>query len=149
MRSPVRLATVITAAVLAAQCGSGGGGSSYSGSPTAPTATGTPPATSGSASTVTITIRGQNGRLSFDPNPATVPSGQTVIWRNADSVVHRVLLDDRSVDTGDILPGASSPPAALGGISKPYHCSLHPAMVGSLNGAATPDPPEECPDGYC
>ena len=35
----------------------------------------------------------------------------------------------------------------LGNVSKPYHCSLHPSMVGSLNEAQTPEPPP-C-TGYC
>jgi hypothetical protein len=70
-----------------------------------------------------------------------------VVFKNADVVTHRVVLDDRSIDTGDIAPGASSQPQPLGAVSKPYHCSLHPSMVGSLNSAATPDPPP-C-TGYC
>jgi mono/diheme cytochrome c family protein len=48
---------------------------------------------------------------------------------------------------GHIAPGASSQPLALGAVSKPYHCSFHPSMVGSLNAAETPEPPP-C-TGYC
>ena len=70
-----------------------------------------------------------------------------VVWRNADVVTHRVKIDDLSVDTGDIAPGASSQPMALGAVSKAYHCSIHPSMVGSLNTAQTPEPPP-C-TGYC
>jgi plastocyanin len=119
-------------------CGGGGG------APAAPS----PGPGSGSTSTiVTITITGVKGAQSFSPNPGSCATGQMVVWRNADVVTHRVTLDDLSVDTGDIAPGASSPAMPLGNVSKPYHCSLHPSMVGSLNTAQTPEPPP-C-TGYC
>jgi plastocyanin len=131
----------VLAAMLLSSCGGGGGG--YS-APTTPTTQTTPPT---SANVVTVTITGVKGALSFSPNPASCATGQTVVFMNADSVTHRVVLDDGSVDTGPIAPGASSSPQQLGGVSKPYHCSIHPSMVGSLNSAQTPDPPP-C-TGYC
>lgn len=136
MRYMRTLATV-AAVVLSSTCGGGGGGS-----PVAP-----PPASGGSPSIVTITIVGVNGQQSFSPNPASCAAGQMVVFRNADIVAHRVILDDRSLDTGDIAPGASTAPLPLGAVSKPYHCSIHPNMVGSLNSATTPEPPP-C-EGYC
>jgi plastocyanin len=135
------LALGMVAALLAVSCGGGGG---YGSTPTTPTPA---PTSGGSGNVVTITITGVKGAQSFSPNPATCMLGQTVVFKNADVVAHRVVLDDRSVDTGDIAPGASSAPQALGAVSKPYHCSIHPSMVGSLNSAATPDPPP-C-TGYC
>jgi plastocyanin len=96
---------------------------------------------------VTITITGVKGAQSFSPNPGSAAAGQMVIWRNADVVTHRVRLDDLTVDTGDIAPGASSPPMPLGNVSKAYHCPIHPSMVGSMNSAPTPEPPP-C-TGYC
>lgn len=122
-----------------AACGGGGG---YGGGSTP-----TNPAPSNTTTTVTINIMGVRGQQSFSPNPASVAAGQQVIFKNTDTVMHRVVLDDRSIDTGDIAPGASSQPVALGAVSKAYHCTVHPNMVGSLNSAATPDPPP-C-TGYC
>jgi plastocyanin len=143
MSSTRATAYVLAALLLSWSCGGGGGG--YGGTtPTTPT-TPTPP--TGTANVVTITITGVKGATSFSPNPATCALGQTVVFMNADVVPHRVVLDDGSVDTGPIAPGASSTPQALGAVSKPYHCSIHPSMVGSLNSAATPDPPP-C-TGYC
>ncbi len=124
------------AALAAASCGGGGGGTS---TPTNPGPT-TP-------TVVTITIMGVNGRLSFSPNPAEVQAGQMVVFRNNDVVVHRVTLDDLSIDSGDIPPGATSRQLPLGAVNKSYHCSVHPSMVGSFNSAQTPDPPP-C-TGYC
>jgi plastocyanin len=132
---------VLSACVLIA--GSCGGSGGYGGStPSAPTNTST------QGGVVTITIRGVNGKQSFAPNPAQCAAGQSVVWFNSDTVTHRVVLDDLSVDTGDILPGRSTAPMALGSVSKAYHCSLHPNMVGSLNNAETPEPPRAC-EPYC
>src|SRR3972149_2406072 len=130
----------IAAALVAVSCGGSGGSG---GTPT------TPPSASAAAptgaTTITINIIGDKGALSFSPDPATVPAGQMVVWKNTDAVVHRVVIEGL-VDTRDINPGASSAPQALGAVAKGYHCSIHPGMVGSLNGAATPDP---CDDyGY-
>jgi plastocyanin len=137
MRS-IEAFAIATFSVLGAwSCGGGGYGGQ---TPTGPTPTPT-------ASSVTINIDGVNGKRSFSPNPASAAAGQQVNFKNNDKVTHRVVIDDLSVDTGDIAPGASSQPLALGAVSKPYHCSLHPSMVGSLNTAETPEPPP-C-TGYC
>jgi len=133
MKSLRTLGLILSGAAVAFGCGGGGG------SATSPTPVNTTP--------VTIDIVGVNGKLSFKPNPADVPAGRQAIFKNLDKVAHRVVLDDRSIDTGDIAPGASSQALALGGMSKPYHCSLHISMVGSLNQAVTPEP-VPC-TGYC
>jgi len=92
---------------------------------------------------VTINVVAINGAQSFSPNPATLPAGQMVVWHNVDGVTHRVVLNDRSVDTGDLTPGASSQPMRIAAGGGPYHCSIHPEMVGSINqdtSAASPPP---------
>jgi plastocyanin len=114
-----------------------GGGSS------APTS----PSPSPSGNTFTITVSQQNGAQSFSPNPASV-GGQMVVFRNADSIVHRVVLNDGSVDTGDIAPGATSRAVQMPGGGANYHCSLHPAMVGAVNPVAG-GPPPVCEGVYC
>src|SRR5690242_18548254 len=132
---------VAIAAVMAASCGGGG---------TSPTPTPAPSnggGSGGGSNIVTITVKGVNGKLSFDPNPASVQAGQLVVFKNTDVVTHHVTLDDNSLETGDIAPGASSQPLSIGAINKAYHCSMHPSMVGSFNAAPTPDPPP-C-TGYC
>jgi plastocyanin len=121
-------------------CG-GSGYSTGSGSPNSPT-----PATS-SSGVVTINVVAINGAQSFAPNPATVPSGQVIVWHNVDTVTHRVVLNDRSVDTGDLAPGASSQPMTLGGTGGgQYHCSIHPVMIGSINLDTQAQP---CQGPYC
>ena len=120
-------------------CGGGGGGAA---SPAAPSASPSTP--------LTITIMRQNGAQSFSPNPASA-GGQTVVFRNADSVMHRVRLNDASIDTGDLAPGATSRAFQMPASGTNYHCTMHPDMVGSVNGAGgAPPPPCEGPycDGY-
>ena len=102
------------------------GGASYGGSsPSGPSDTPPP------AGAITINVVRENGNQSFSPNPATVPTGQTVVWHNIDTTTHRVVLNDGKLDTGNLAPGAFSQPMTLGTLG-PYHCSIHPDMVGTL-----------------
>jgi plastocyanin len=102
------------------------GGTSYgNSSPSSPSETPPP------ANAITIDVVRENGNQSFSPNPATVPAGQTVVWHNIDTTTHRVVLNDGKLDTGNLAPGAFSPPMTLAAPS-PYHCSIHPDMVGAL-----------------
>ncbi len=119
-------------------------GNSYSsgngGNPSAPT-----PMTPGA---VTINVVAINGAQSFSPNPAKLPAGQMVVWHNVDNITHHVVLNDRSVDTGDLAPGASSQPMAIAAVGGQYHCSIHPVMVGSVN-QDTSNAPAPCQGAYC
>ena len=129
------LATAIPILVSAWSCGGGG---SSSGSPTAPSST-----TAGAA---TITITGNSGARSFNPNPASL-GGRLVTFRNSDTIVHRVRLNDGSLDTGDIAPGATSQPLLMPTAGTNYHCPIHPTMIGAVAppGAAPPT----CVGDYC
>jgi plastocyanin len=139
-------ALAFAVALSAAGCG-GGGSSTGSSSPTAPT-TGGGGGTS-AATTVTITITGQNGKLAFNPNPATVDKGQLVVFKNNDVVAHHIMLDDGSIQTTDIAPGATSAAVSMGTSgSSTYHCTIHPGMVGGFNGAEA-EPPPNCSQAYC
>ena len=84
---------------------------------------------------MTINVVGINGAQSFSPNPDTLPAGQMVVWHNVDSITHRVVFNDGSVDTGDLGSGASSQPMSINN-GGPYHCSIHPVMVGTIVAAA-------------
>ena len=114
-------------------------GGSSSSSPTSPSS---PPPTA-----ATININGQNGTQAFAPNPSSF-GGQMVAFKNNDSVAHRVVLNDGSVDTGNIAPGATSQAVLMPGGGTNYHCSIHPGMIGSVSGAAGAPPPA-CSGSYC
>ena len=125
-------ALAAAAAVLAGLGVSSCGGSSPS-SPSAP-------------NVVTITITRQNGAQSFSPNPVTA-AGQMVAFRNSDSVVHRVQLNDGTLDTGNIAPGATSVAVLMPGAGTNYHCTIHPDMIGAVNSQGAPPP--ACEGPYC
>ena len=129
----------LAVAFVATACGGGGYGG---GTPTTPTPTG------GTAGATTIGIVGDRGNQSFSPNPGSSGQDQMVVWRNGDSAVHRIVLNEGNGDTGDIGPGATSRAIRVpaGGIN--YHCSIHPGMIGSIR-AAGGEPPPPCTGQYC
>ncbi len=70
-----------------------------------------------------------------------------VMWQNMDTQTHHIVLNDGSLDTGDIAPGRSSPALTLTVNGARYHCTIHPGMVGSINSSAGAPPP--CTGAYC
>lgn len=142
MRNIGALAVALVSVIAAANCGGGGGST-----PTSPTTGNGGGGGGGTSTTVTVSIKGQAGKQSFNPNPAAVAAGQLVVFKNTDNVTHHIMLDDGSMQTADIPPGASSAALPIGAANKAYHCTIHPSMVGSFNDAPTPDPP--CTGSYC
>jgi plastocyanin len=114
-------------------CGGGGGGTD---NPIGPTP-GAP---------VTITIVGDRGAQSFSPNPATA-AGRMVVFRNTDTQVHRVRLNNGALDTGDIAPGATSQAVLMPASGTNYHCTLHTGMIGAVQSESAPPP--VCEGQYC
>ncbi len=135
MRAIVTAGVVVAFGLNLWGCSGSGYGSGNSGNPGAPT----PPSPSTSG-VVTVNVVGINGALSFSPNPATLPAGQMIVWHNVDNITHHVVFNDGSVDTGNLGPGASSQPQAIAAAGGPYHCSIHPVMVGSVNQDTTTPP---------
>ena len=80
---------------------------------------------------IVINVVAINGAQSFSPNPSSIPSGQLVVWHNVDSITHRVVLNDGELDTGNISAGGFSSAMSLVAPG-PYHCTIHPEMVGTL-----------------
>ena len=132
-----RACGVAGVALFAAACGGGGGNG---GAPTTPS----PPPQSNAA---TIQIVGEVGPEAFDPNPAPLPSSRQVAWRNDDDVVHRIVANDGSFDTGNLNPGASSAGIPVPESGARFHCSLHPTMIGAVNDSGGTEPP--CTGIYC
>ena len=133
MRVLVLASAVLSTALVASACGGSNnnpGGPSGSGS-----------------SAATITITRQNGAQSFSPNPANF-GGQTVVFKNNDTISHRVALNDGTLDTGDIAPGATSRSVLMPSSGTNYHCVTHPDMIGAVS-AASGAPPPICEGIYC
>ena len=142
-----RYALPFSAAILGALmmwgCGGGGGGGSAVTTPTSAT----PPGTS-AIGTLIISIISSTGSSAFQPNPVRANAGDMVMFRNTDSTLHHLVMDDGSADLGDIALGATSRGLRLASAgAMNFHCTLHPSMVGSINGAV-PDAPAECVDFY-
>lgn len=131
----VRMSAAALAAAALAGCGSSGDGGM--GTPTTP-----------SPNNFTINILGDRGSQSFNPNPAPA-GGQPVVFRNTDGVIHRIVLNDGSLDSGDVAPGATSRTLQMPANGANYHCSIHPGMIGSV-GTVSGGAPPPCNDpGYC
>jgi len=127
-------ACAIACVITASACGGGGSSASPSPSPV----TGPAP--------LTITITSQNGAQSFSPNPATA-GGMMVVFKNNDSTTHRVVLNDGTLDTGDIAAGATSRAIQMPTGGTNYHCALHTTMVGAVAGSSGQAP--ACDGPYC
>jgi plastocyanin len=130
---------VCVLAFLAVSCG-GGSNPSPSPSPT-PTPTPTP---SGAGQ---VNIVGNRGNTSFNPNPVNADANRMAVWTNTDGVVHRIVANDGSFDTGNINPGAASGAIAVAAAGANYHCSIHPSMIGVVNDANGQTPP--CTGNFC
>jgi plastocyanin len=134
-RSPSALVGSVLLALASWHCGGSGGG------PTGGSANPPP------AGATTISVMGERGSQSFSPNPASVDEGDTFVFRNTDSVVHHIVMNDGSLDSGAIAPGANSPALRLATNGANFHCTIHPTMVGSINASSGEPPP--CSGLYC
>ena len=134
MRTFITAGAVVALGLSVWGCNGSGYGNQNNANPTTPTGA------QSTSDVVTVNVVGIKGALSFSPNPATLPAGQMIVWHNVDTITHHVVFDDRSVDTGDLAPGAFSQPQTIPADRGPYHCSIHPVMVGSVN-QDTPAPP--------
>jgi plastocyanin len=124
-------------------CGGGGGGGGSASTPTSPSAPPPTPATT----TITVAVVSSAGNQAYQPNPVQANTGDVVMFRNNDAATHRIVMDDGSADLGDIAPGATSRGFTVRDRSAlRFHCTLHPTMVGSINGAQAPEAP--CVDVY-
>jgi plastocyanin len=117
-----RLVTVAAFAVLAAACGS----SNNSGTSPSPTTPSNGPA-------VSIVVGAQVMTTgAYSPNPITVPVGSQVTFTNNDSTSHTATSNSGAFNTGLIQPGGSAKVTFQSAGSFPYHCSIHPNMVGTV-----------------
>ena len=101
------------------------------------------PATS-PAGAVSVNVEFQE----FSPSPVDVLPGETVEWTNVSERRHTVTADDDSFDSGDIFGGDRFEVTFADVGSYPYHCTVHPGMVGEVNArriTLTPLPVELVP----
>jgi plastocyanin len=97
----------------------------------------------GTTATITVEIvlgGALLGNKSYDPNPLIIGPNTTIIWHNADEILHTVTsglgtednMRGKEFDSPIIIPGKTyiHTFAEIG--EYPYFCVLHPAMVGKI-----------------
>ena len=120
-----RVVLVSALALLATACGS-------SDSPNTPTPT-PAPVVSGSGTPVSIPTGAQTlGNRAFSPDAVDVAVGTTVTWTNNDSIAHTSTSDGAGWDSGAIAPRAQFSMTFQNAGPFPYHCAIHPGMVGTI-----------------
>jgi hypothetical protein len=133
----IRIALVALSLALAGACGG------Y----TAPSGTQNPPPPAATTNDIDIVI-GASGltTAAFSPNPKDVPlsgnSSVTVRWVNKDitggdytsgtATVHNITSDDGAFAASGNLGGDATYSVTLTAGTYPYHCQIHPAMVGTI-----------------
>ncbi|PYS52096.1 MAG: hypothetical protein DMG13_17175 [Acidobacteria bacterium] len=75
----------------------------------------------------------------FVPSTIHAQAGETVTVYNYDQLIHRIVADDGTFDTGVMNPGASfTVKAGAAGSVVSYHCTIHSRVRGSI---VVDDPP--------
>ena len=82
---------------------------------------------SSTASKPTITIKNFHFMV-----PTSVKSGSAVTVKNDDTTAHTVRADDKSVDTGPILPDKTATITVRTAGAIKFHCNIHNYMTATL-----------------
>lgn len=87
------------------------------------------------AKTITVQITtNKKGVFTFKPKTLNIAVGTTVKWINKTSVQHTATSNDgKTFNSGFINPGASFKFTFTTAGSFPYHCNVHPFMMGTIN----------------
>src|SRR3712207_2813938 len=105
---------------------------------------GAAPAEEGTTTIAILAGAAVQGSPDYDPDPAEVPAGNSIVWNNEDTVPHTATSgtgpqDPASAqlfDTGIVNGGEESTPVQLQGASEgqtiPYYCIVHPYMTAEL-----------------
>jgi plastocyanin len=126
----LRIAVVTTSLMLALGCGG------YSPSPASPSPTPSPtptPDPTGASAPVAIPVGAQSlGNRAFNPDELDVAVGTTVTWTNTDVISHTSTSNAAGWDSGTVAPGGRFSFAFKSAGTFPYHCAIHPGMVGTV-----------------
>jgi plastocyanin len=144
----VAVAALLVIAALTAGCGGSSAGATTSGSTAVTAGPGTTSggtATTGGAGTTaapggTVTSAATAGQTvqvvmknrTYDPQQVTVKVGDTVTWVNQDSPNHDVVADNGEFKSELFANSGSFSFTFTKAGTYPYHCSIHPGMVGTV-----------------
>jgi plastocyanin len=93
------------------------------------------PTQSAASSTVAASIVTGSSTLTttaYAPNPVVVAVGGTVTWTNNDTKTHTSTADGGDWSSGPIAPGGTFNMTFASSGTFPYHCTIHPGMVGTV-----------------
>jgi plastocyanin len=62
----------------------------------------------------------------------SVAVGATVTWMNSDSIAHTSTSDTNGWNSGVVAPGGQFSFTFQTAGTFPYHCAIHPGMVGTV-----------------
>jgi plastocyanin len=126
----IRLAAISATLMFAIACG--GDYASSSPTPSSPTPSPTP-TTGVPSSSVTIPVGAESlGNRAYVPGELDIAVGTTVIWMNTDSTSHTSTSNAAGWDSGIVAPGGQFSFAFQNAGTFPYHCAIHPGMVGTV-----------------
>ena len=69
-------------------------------------------------------------QMAFSPARIEIAAGTTIVWTNQDQLVHTVIADDGSWNSGDVAPGATWSRKFDTPGTYAFHCTPHPFMTG-------------------
>jgi plastocyanin len=121
---------------------------SCGGSTSTPAAPSTPTTQTPTSTNVIVNIGSSLTASAFNPNPVPASAGDSIAFKNNDTTIHHIVLDDGSADLGDLAPGATTRTITVKGAGN-FHCTIHSSMVGAINGPIPDAPPCTAGPGYC
>jgi plastocyanin len=121
----IAAAILVVLAVSVAACG-GSTSSSTTAGGLPPTDVTNPPAGGPQSVQVIMTDR------SYDPKEVTVNVGDTITWVNEDAPQHDVVADNGEFKSELFDSGGTFSFTFAEAGTYPYHCSIHPGMVGTV-----------------
>jgi plastocyanin len=126
-RKHMKIQATLAALVMLASFGCGG-------STSVPTASPTPPLLPLTPSTSVSIVMGASAltTAAYSPSPVRLAPGSSVTWINNDNTAHTSTADGGAWNSGQIAPGRTFTRTFATAGSFPYHCTIHPGMVGTI-----------------
>ena len=125
--SSLRLTAISAILVFATACGDGSSSPPASPSPTPSPTPGVP------SSSIAIPVGAESlGNRAYMPDELSVAVGTTVTWMNTDSISHTSTSNAAGWNSGIVAPGGQFAFAFQTAGTFPYHCTIHPGMVGTV-----------------
>ena len=120
---------VVVSAILFIAVACGGGDASP---PASPSPTPSPVPGDSSSSVVIPVGAAVLGNRAYTPDDLNISVGATVTWMNTDSESHTSTSDAVGWNSATIAPGGRYSRAFQTTGVFPYHCAIHPGMVGTV-----------------